>query len=340
MKFLERSSNLNAPTGHGHGQNLNNKHGHRVQPELEHRTHQLDNPNSALYANEQKAKENEKEKEKHFRLGYQEAMSEAVRFMVQFEGICAGDGLCLRLINHMHQHVAKLEGDFNSIEAGKDIKPVIANGQTIDTRMDTEETDMQKLSRNRLDGSQLRKMLEAKESLQITDQDLTLSSKVTLDTGTVVSPPPASPSIYTEGSRKNYKKEIKDRFQATLAKVGGGSDAMATSSRDPSCDLMGGGKWTALTNLELGNGVDGQLVPGFALHPAGTFYVPVRLEPTSVSRFMTADAQPGPYPLLHPINIAVSFANSSSLFWPPAGQATILGTDPRPTQRTGLGVFG
>lgn len=48
----------------------------------------------------------------HYRLGYQECLSEAMHFLVEVEGFFAGDSLCLRLINHLQKHCDKiLKGD-------------------------------------------------------------------------------------------------------------------------------------------------------------------------------------------------------------------------------------
>lgn len=303
------------------------------------------------------------EKMKHFKLGYQEAMSEAIRFMVEFEGLFAGDGLCLRMVNHLHKHIDSLDQDAGGHgRQGGDVKPFINDNRT-SKPMDIEENDhcvesssehLEVKMNGHPNGSQLRKMLEAKEG----------SLNVTPKGQVAVSPAPASPSIYSEGSRKNYKKEIKDRFQATMSSSNSASNSNSSSSPVTShlkvkghenvgagCQLAvnqnqfssadgtlsplpayksspcfesldhkenhhAGGKVGDIADVDvIPSGC--QLVPGFALHPTGSFYVPVRLEPLTVSRFMAADAQSGPYPVLHPINIAVSFANSAALYWPP-----------------------
>lgn len=40
----------------------------------------------------------------HFRLGYQECMSEAMRFMVEVEGHFPREAVCVRLLNHLQKH--------------------------------------------------------------------------------------------------------------------------------------------------------------------------------------------------------------------------------------------
>ncbi|XP_069703273.1 transcription factor cwo isoform X2 [Periplaneta americana] len=48
----------------------------------------------------------------HYRLGYQECLSEAMHFLVEVEGFFAGDPLCVQLINHLQKHCDKiLKGD-------------------------------------------------------------------------------------------------------------------------------------------------------------------------------------------------------------------------------------
>ncbi|KAJ8932547.1 hypothetical protein NQ318_000699 [Aromia moschata] len=40
----------------------------------------------------------------HYRLGYQECMSEAMRFMVEVEGHFPREAICVRLLNHLQKH--------------------------------------------------------------------------------------------------------------------------------------------------------------------------------------------------------------------------------------------
>jgi hypothetical protein len=44
----------------------------------------------------------------HYRLGYQECLSEAMHFLVEVEGFFAGDPLCVQLINHLQKHCDKI----------------------------------------------------------------------------------------------------------------------------------------------------------------------------------------------------------------------------------------
>lgn len=49
-----------------------------------------------------------------FRLGFQECMSEAARFLVETEGLYSGrDDVCLRLVAHLQKHLDKLSGEWN-----------------------------------------------------------------------------------------------------------------------------------------------------------------------------------------------------------------------------------
>lgn len=44
----------------------------------------------------------------HYRLGYQECMSETMRFMVEVEGHFPREAICVRLLNHLQQHCETL----------------------------------------------------------------------------------------------------------------------------------------------------------------------------------------------------------------------------------------
>ncbi|KAJ3626752.1 hypothetical protein MTP99_017226 [Tenebrio molitor] len=44
----------------------------------------------------------------HYRLGYQECMSEAMRFMVEVEGHFPREGICVRILNHLQKHCESL----------------------------------------------------------------------------------------------------------------------------------------------------------------------------------------------------------------------------------------
>ncbi|EFA09962.2 transcription factor cwo [Tribolium castaneum] len=44
----------------------------------------------------------------HYRMGYQECMSEAMRFMVEVEGHFPREGICVRILNHLQKHCESL----------------------------------------------------------------------------------------------------------------------------------------------------------------------------------------------------------------------------------------
>lgn len=56
------------------------------------------------------AKTTEQNHKHQYRLGFQECMSETVRFLVEIEGFYANDGLCFRLVNHLQKHYDKVSG--------------------------------------------------------------------------------------------------------------------------------------------------------------------------------------------------------------------------------------
>ncbi|CAG7729387.1 unnamed protein product, partial [Allacma fusca] len=49
--------------------------------------------------------------EEYFRLGYQESLSETMHFLVEREGMYAGDDLCVRLVKHLNKHCETLLRD-------------------------------------------------------------------------------------------------------------------------------------------------------------------------------------------------------------------------------------
>ena len=412
---------------------------------------------------------------RQFRVGYQEAMSESIRFLVELEGHFAGDGLCLRMVNHMHQHYEKLDKSVH-VKPSSGSEPSSKNGLGRDTDVSSPfediKPDIRQMMSNKMtpkrdivcdmeidqdceaeskqnesapssmtagldSGSQLRKMLEAKESpilnglshQTLPTGGVTMSPNPMVTNGTGVasgsqkssapSPTPSLKSAPSPGSelnasgatssgRKNYKKEIRERFQATMSNSNSSSSGsppvsitvnttkphsnstsshldltngdsadhhqlnqlsphqflashhrlsgaplgspnphpgeklgsvyerpmssvcatVGCSSSNCSCGgepLTMSGVHHHFPNLCLPNhsdhGVHGDhsssYLPGFALHPNGSFYVPVRLEPHLVSRFLTPDqTQTGsPASVIHPINIAVNFSiPSTNLF--------------------------
>lgn len=46
--------------------------------------------------------------EEHFRAGYQDAVAEVMRFLVEVHGYGPGDGLCVQLAAHMQRHCEAL----------------------------------------------------------------------------------------------------------------------------------------------------------------------------------------------------------------------------------------
>lgn len=58
--------------------------------------------------------------EEHFRAGYSEAVSEAVRFLVEVRGYSPSDRLCMQMTSHMQRHV-------DAVTKGKNSLDVISN---------------------------------------------------------------------------------------------------------------------------------------------------------------------------------------------------------------------
>ena len=56
------------------------------------------------------AKATEQDHKRQFRQGYQECMSETMKFMMEVEGSWIVDGVGIRLVNHLQKHYDKLSG--------------------------------------------------------------------------------------------------------------------------------------------------------------------------------------------------------------------------------------
>lgn len=58
--------------------------------------------------------------EDHFRAGYQDAVAEVLRFLVEVHGYGPGDGLCVQLAAHMQRHCEAVgKGKFASTSSSR-----------------------------------------------------------------------------------------------------------------------------------------------------------------------------------------------------------------------------
>ncbi|KAI1290885.1 Hairy and enhancer of split-related protein HELT [Halotydeus destructor] len=194
-------------------------------------------------------------------------------------------------------------------------------------------------------GSQLRKMLEADEqqTLKTVPNGSTsprASLSPSLSVKSISSPVSESLSAYHEKdsstSRKSYKKEIRERFQATVGNIETVPECRLISETRPrslsafAAVTPGGATMNVPPKCFHCHGPQtpsGPLVAGFALHPNGTYYVPIKVDQSLVRRHLGPESTSGnrllasgqTFPTLHPISICVSFPIPNSI-WPSVSQ--------------------
>lgn len=57
----------------------------------------------------------DEERLRQFRIGFQECLSECVRFLVEIEGLLTGDGLCRRMMDHLQDHMTTLTDNCKTV---------------------------------------------------------------------------------------------------------------------------------------------------------------------------------------------------------------------------------
>lgn len=176
--------------------------------------------------------------------------------------------------------------------------------------------------------SHLREMLESTSKRKS-------SPNASLSSGS----PSLSPNSCHQSEVYNFKKEIKDRFQAhqkiieePLKSVSPSNVAidderisnsslssLTTQMSDQRSDTSGYSS-NSSNKSELMPSV---VVPIFALHPSANYYIPLTLEASIIDPLITKEADVNPFPILHPINITVNFSYQTPRLefnrpvWPP-----------------------
>lgn len=135
--------------------------------------------------------------------------------------------------------------------------------------------------------------------------------------------PSVSPSTCATSEVYKFKKDIKDRFQADQKTVqepvkpisptnvhvddehcerGSNSSlsSLVTQSSDQRSETSGYSSISSSSNKTI-------VVPIFALHPSGHYYLPLTLDANIISPYISKEADANPFPILHPINITVNF---------------------------------
>ncbi|XP_064473282.1 hairy/enhancer-of-split related with YRPW motif-like protein isoform X1 [Ornithodoros turicata] len=250
-----------------------------------------------------------------FRLGFQECMSEAARFLVETEGLYNGrDDVCLRLVAHLQKHFDKLAGsatccpsEEHSMGPPEEMTPTIKAPKP--------------------------EPCGGVPALLVPSPPSPLGS------------PPSSPTMSTEESSYKFKNTIKHRFQAdqrqgaeaerrrsysqgTIMRVPSPTrDTVSAPPPENGAEASWDTEWSRSSRDSSPSASEADHVglagvPAFALHPRGAYYIPLALEPTLVAPLWNSLPE-GP-PALHPVSISVNFGvcrrrlpSAGGASWPP-----------------------
>ncbi|CAG2161506.1 unnamed protein product [Oppiella nova] len=285
----------------------------------------------------------EEERVRQYRLGYQECLSEAIRFLVEMEGLFTGDGLCRRMMDYLHNHMSTLhkvnqtvnESDIGSHPLiGKSRTPSMSESTTsANEKMDINDSDMidtKPYHSKPVVTSHLREMLESSATSKCSSKS---SPQMSLSSGS----PSVSPNGFNPNGDQNvynFKKEIKDRFQANQKVVAppmksispsltssaaaiddervsnSSLSSLATQASDHRSETSGYSSNSSSKSLPTTTSSKSPVfVPIFALHPSGNYYLPLTVDAALIGPQITAkDTEINSYPVLHPINITVNFS--------------------------------
>lgn len=142
------------------------------------------------------------------------------------------------------------------------------------------------------------------------------------------SSPSISPNSLSQSNDQNvynFKKEIKDRFQADQKvsppsksisppnqlslddeRVSNSSlSSLTTQASDHRSETSG---YSSNSSNKSVPSLSSMYVPIFALHPSGNYYMPLTVDATVIAPFYPKETELNLFPVLHPINITVNFS--------------------------------
>ncbi|RWS25824.1 Hairy/enhancer-of-split related with YRPW motif protein 1-like protein, partial [Leptotrombidium deliense] len=146
---------------------------------------------------------------KQYQLGFQECMSETIRFLVEMEEMSFKDGLCMRIVSHLQNHVSKLNHFDTMIQ-----KPQINNNNNLITNNNNiYEQSTYKMSQIEL-GERKPSFSEVSvKSSEVLIENYTERSSPT----TTSSTSPIADEFHSRNKYK-FKQNMKERFQADVQK--------------------------------------------------------------------------------------------------------------------------
>lgn len=217
----------------------------------------------------------------HYRLGFQECLSETMHFLVEVEGFFARDSLCVQLIGHLQQHCEKILATSDRLgfphpDLPSSIESTNANfiHSTIPTVCLQSNQSSDHCSSSGV--SSLSDSERPRPIVPPTTDDSDHSNHSSSHSG----PSAQRPQNY------KFKSSIKQRFSAERIK----------SSPPPVLEKPHG-------------------VPIFALHDGGAFYIPLTVESSLLRPHLTFIPDTGPDTVLHPVTISVNFNHSQPPAW-------------------------
>lgn len=229
----------------------------------------------------------------HYRLGFQECLSETMHFLVEVEGFFARDSLCVQLINHLQQHCEKILATSDRLGFPHPEMPTtngVANGNSGYPHTSIPTICQPNGHSDHGSSSGVSSFGDPERPLR----------------PTIAIPPPAivsddsnhsthshstPPTTTCKPSNYKFKSSIKQRFSAERIKS---SPPPTTSTEKPSSSHG---------------------VPIFALHDAGSYYVPLTVEASLLRPHLNFMWDTGPDTVLHPVTISVNFNHSNPPAW-------------------------
>ncbi|XP_051154612.1 transcription factor cwo-like isoform X2 [Leptopilina boulardi] len=223
----------------------------------------------------------------HYRLGFQECLSETMHFLVEVEGFFARDSLCVQLIGHLQQHCEK----------------ILATSDRLGFPHPDLPSSNESTNENFIHSTIPTVCLQNNQSSDHCSSSGVSSLSDTERSRPIVQPPPSSTTTTDDSDHSNhssshstplairppnykFKSSIKQRFSAERIKL----------SPPPVLDKPHG-------------------VPIFALHDGGAFYIPLTVESSMLRPHLTFFPDTGPDTVLHPVTISVNFNHSTPPAW-------------------------
>ncbi|XP_043502490.1 hairy/enhancer-of-split related with YRPW motif-like protein isoform X2 [Polistes fuscatus] len=242
----------------------------------------------------------------HYRLGFQECLSETMHFLIEVEGFYARDSLCVQLTNHLQQHCEKILATSDRLGFPQpEMLPISNCGSASVTSYDHPSIPMICQPTVHSDHGSSSGVSSFGDS-ERPPRPIGGHSGVCCSSGIVIPPPtivsddsnhsshshstPLSASNNYRPQNYKFKSSIKQRFSAERIK----------SSPSP-----------CASPEKQNNSSHG--VPIFALHDGGSFYVPLTVEASMLSPHFGLIPDNGPDTVLHPITISVNFNQQHSM---------------------------